>query len=210
MSKISRRDTLKYTLLAGISAGILPSCDPKSNTESSTHNHIHESRDGLFGLSEADKALLKQKFFTPEEKETVRVLANLIIPADDRSGNAEKAGVPAFIEFMMLDQPDLQTPMRGGLRWLDKTCLDQFEKSFVECTENQQKEILDQIAYPDIAKPEMSQGVAFFNMFRNFVATGFWTSKMGIEDLEYQGNKPNKWEGAPKAWLEKLGLSDEA
>ncbi len=213
MSKITRRDTIKYTILAGISTGLLPGCQtetPADTAHEGPEGHVHESKDGLYGLSEADLALLNETFFTEAERETVRVLANLIIPADERSGNAEEAGVPAFIEFMMLDQPWQQTPLRGGLRWLHVTCLNRFEKSFVECSEAQQTELLDLIAYPQEAPPEMSQGVAFFNRFRDLVSSGFWSSKMGMEDLQYQGNVPYNWDGAPQAWLDKLGVSYKA
>jgi len=211
MSKISRRDSLRYITLAGLSTGLLSQCQP-SETETGEamhgHEHVHESPDGLFQLSEADKALLKQRFFTEEERETVRVLANLIIPADERSGNAEEAGCVEFIEFMMLDQPSHQTPMRGGMKWLDQECLARHGKVFTACSETEQTTLLDEIAYPDTAAPEQSQGVAFFNRFRNFVATGFWTSKMGIEDLQYMGNRPTVWNGPPEDWLQRLGVQE--
>ena len=48
--------------------------------------------------------------------------------------------------------------------------------------------MLDDIAWPQRARPELSHGVAFFNSFRDLTAAGFWTSKMGIEDLQYKGN----------------------
>jgi gluconate 2-dehydrogenase gamma chain len=208
MSKISRRDSLRYITLAGLSTGLLTHCRPASHDgHDHGHHEHHEGVDGLYGLSEEDLALLNETFFTDEERETVRMLANLVIPADERSGNAEEAGCVPFIEFMMLDQPIHQVPMRGGLAWLNRECLRRFDRAFIQCDEAQQKAVLDDIAYPDVAPPEMSQGVAFFNMFRNFVATGFWTSKMGMEDLQYQGNRPTVWTGPPQEWLDRLGVS---
>ncbi len=206
MSKLTRRDTIRYLTLAGLSSGFLANCQPENGAAHDGHDHAH-TEDGLHGLSEADLKLLEQRFFTDEERETVRRLANLTIPADDRSGNAEAAGCVEFIEFMMLDQPHWQIPMRGGLKWLDNECIKRFENSFTACTEAQQRNVLDDIAYPSIAAPEYSQGVAFFNMFRDFVATGFWTSQMGIEDLQYLGNRPNAWDGPPREWLERLGVA---
>ncbi len=41
------------------------------------------------------------------------------------------------------------------------------------------------------AKPQMSQGVSFFNTMRDLVGTGFYTTKIGIEDIGYIGNQPN-------------------
>jgi hypothetical protein len=154
-----------------------------------------------------DAKLMTEKFFTPHELQTVTVLADIIIPADERSGSASQAGVPAFIEFMMKDQPKLQTPMRGGIRWLDNKCNKLYGKPFVGCTKAQQLQLVDQIAYPEQAKPEMMQGVSFFNSMRGFTATGFFTSKMGIEDIGYKGNTPNNWEGVPEDVLKQYGLS---
>jgi hypothetical protein len=149
-------------------------------------------------------------FFTPHELDTVRVLVDLIIPRDERSGSATDAGVPEFMDFMMTDRPDGQTPMRGGLAWLDNECTERFAKTFVTCSEAERTTVLDEIAYPKRAKPEMSQGVAFFNMFRDLTASGFWSSKMGVDDLGYQGNTfVAEWKGCPPEALQKLGVQYE-
>jgi hypothetical protein len=156
--------------------------------------------------AERDAKLNAEKFFTPAELKTVTLLADIILPADAKSGSASKAGVPAFIEFIMKDQPATQTPMRGGLAWLDNQCRKRFGKPFAESTRAQQIEMVDLIAYPQQAKPEVSQGVAFFSLMRNYTLTGFYTSKMGIEDLGYKGNTPNNWDGPPEAVLKQYGL----
>lgn len=160
--------------------------------------------------AERDARLMAETFFTPHELKTVTVLSDIIIPADAKSGSASQAGVPAFIEFIMKDQPRNQTPMRGGIRWLDNQCVKRYGKQFSECTKAQQLEMVDEIAYPGKAKPDMSQGVAFFNQMRNLTATGFFTSKIGIADLGYMGNTPNNWEGVPADVLAKYGLSYES
>jgi len=156
--------------------------------------------------AERDAKLNAEKFFTPTELKTVTILADIILPADAKSGSASQAGVPAFIEFMMKDQPVNQTPMRGGLAWLDNQSRKRFGKPFAESTKAQQIELVDLIAYPQQTKPEFSQGVAFFTLMRNFTLTGFYTSKMGIEDLGYKGNTPNNWDGPPEAVLKQYGL----
>lgn len=149
-------------------------------------------------------------FFTSHEWETVRILVDLIIPRDERSGSATDAGVPEFMDFMMMDRPDGQTPMRGGLAWLDNESYERFGKTFVESTAENRTAILDDIAWPKKAKPEMSQGVAFFNMFRDMTASGFWSSKVGVTDLGYQGNTfVAEWTGCPDAALRKLGVQYE-
>jgi len=149
-------------------------------------------------------------FFTPHEWDTVRVLADLVIPRDDRSGSATEAGVPEYMDFMLNDRPDGQTPMRGGLAWLDNECFERYTKTFVAATPAEQTAVLDDIAWPKKAKPELSQGVAFFNMFRDMTASGFWSSKMGVTDLNYQGNTfVAEWKGCPPEALQKLGVQYE-
>ena len=156
-----------------------------------------------------DAKLKADKFFTPQELLTVTVLADIIIPADDSSKSASQVAVPAFIEFMMKDQPFQQTPMRGGLNWLNSKCFKLYGQPFVKCTKAQQIELVDQIAYPELAKPEMTQGVAFFNMMRNLTASGYFSSKEGIADIGYMGNKPNQWDGVPADVLKQYGLNGD-
>jgi hypothetical protein len=146
-------------------------------------------------------------FFTEHEHATVRLLVDLIIPADERSGSATDAGVPAFMDFMMLDRPTMQGWMRGGLAWLDIECQERFDVTFLDADEAQRTAILDAIAWPDQAGEDLSHGVAFFNRFRDLTAAGFWTSKMGIEDLGYIGNVAvPDWNGCPDDVLRRLGL----
>jgi gluconate 2-dehydrogenase gamma chain len=148
------------------------------------------------------------KFFTPHEWKTVRVLVDIIIPKDARSGSATDAGVPEFMDFIVADQEQRQTAMRGGLAWLDRECQARFDKMFVDCAADQQKAVLDEIAWPQKAKPELSHGVRFFTSFRDLTATGFWTTKMGMEDLGYMGNKfVPEWTGCPDSCLKHLGVS---
>jgi hypothetical protein len=153
------------------------------------------------------KTAYKPKFFTDREYTMVGVLSNLIIPKDDRSGSATDAGVPEFMDFMMIDQPNRQTAMRGGLAWIDLECQDRFDKRFLECADADRAAVLDDIAWPKRAKPEHAAGVAFFNSFRDLTASGFWSTKMGVEDLQYIGNTMvPEWKGCPPEALKKLGL----
>ena len=155
-----------------------------------------------------DPASFVAQFFTPHELRTVTVLADLVIPRDARSGSASDAGVPAFIDFMMTDRPQLQLPMRGGLAWLDAEARSRFDSAFVDATALQQAAILDDIAWPARAPERLSQGVAFFNRFRDLVASGFWSSKMGVEDLRFMGNRVvPMWNGCPDEALQHLGVS---
>ena len=158
---------------------------------------------------ESQAAQYKPKFFTPHEWATVGILADLIIPRDARSGSATDAGVPQYMDFLMTDGTEQRRiAMRGGLAWLDREARMRFNRDFRRLTSAQRKQILDDIAWPKRAKPEHSHGVAFFNSFRDLTASGFWSSKMGVADLGYQGNIfVAEWKGCPPNVLEKLGVA---
>lgn len=153
-----------------------------------------------------DAKLFAETFFSKHEMATITVLSNIIIPRDERSGSASDAGVPEFIEFMAKDRPDMQTPLRGGLTWLDNQSKRRYGKNFIDIQEAERIAIVEDIAYPERKKPGMSQGVAFFSLMRNLTASGFWSSKMGIEDIGYQGNTPNQWDGPPADVIRQYGL----
>jgi gluconate 2-dehydrogenase gamma chain len=204
---MNRRDSLKAIGIGSISASaLIAAC----NTE-----HKGKTSDGDTTVSTTgrqdfeiarDKGLLKETFFDAHETATITLLADIIIPKDQHSGSASDAKVTDFIEFIVKDEPQHQLPMRGGLKWLDVESLNRFNSDFISCNAQQQKAILDDIAYPMQAKPRMQAGVAFFNKMRDLTAIGFFTSKMGIADLGYKGNSPGKWEGVPDDVLKQYGL----
>ncbi|MBD2704253.1 gluconate 2-dehydrogenase subunit 3 family protein [Spirosoma sp. BT702] len=204
---MKRRDSLKALSLTGFGLAVTPVEAAVPEPPEPKPLKIPGGRQKF--EAERDAKLHAEKFFTPHELQTVTVLSDIIIPADERSGSASQAGVPAFIEFMMKDQPRNQTPMRGGIRWLDNTCVKRYGKQFVLCTKAQQIELVEQIAYPGKAKPDMTQGAAFFSMMRNMTASGFYTSQMGVKDLGYVGNVPNQWDGVPADVLKQYGLAYE-
>lgn len=153
-------------------------------------------------------ATYQRKVLDDHEWKTVRALSDLIIPADDRSGSATDAGVPEFIDDWLDFKGDrLQAQIRGGLTWLDLECNRLFTHDFVDCSAEQQKQILDRIAYPKKAAPEDANAVAFFNELRDLVVGGFFSSKMGVKDLPYLGNTMvADWEGCPADVIAKLGV----
>ena len=143
--------------------------------------------------------------FTPHEWDTVHVLVDLIIPRDERSGSATDAGVPEFMDRMLALYPKDVLPIRGGLAWLDHECVDRHGVAFLGCTDAQRKAVLDDIAWPKRARPELGPGVAFFTRFRDLTASGFFSSRMGVEDLRYEGNTTRpSWTGCPPEALAKL------
>ncbi len=149
------------------------------------------------------------KFFSEHEWKTVRVLVDLVIPKDDRSGSASDAGVPEFMDFILVEYPDEQLWMRGGLAWLDIEAGRRFGKDFLSAEAPQRTALLDDIAWPDRAPAGVHHGVAFFNKFRDFTASGFWSSQMGVADIQYKGNVFHDWQGCPPDQLRKLGVSSD-
>jgi len=204
---MDRRKYLK-TLAAGtVGAGVLlEACAPDKKAEVQAPATTDLKYDRYPAEVIREKTLQAEQFFDAHEMKTITVLADIIIPKDEKSGSASEAGVPDFIAFMAKDKPEYQTPLRGGLRWLDLQCMNKFNADFASCTPEQQIEMVDLIAYPEKAKPEHSQGVAFFNSMRDLTACGFFTSKMGIEDLGYVGNRPNQWNGVPQDVLDQYHL----
>lgn len=203
---MDRRKYLKTMAVSSVgAAALLQSCETAPKKE------VKEAEVALnYDRTDAEKArelkLQSEKFFDEHEMKTITILSDIIIPKDDVSGSASEAGVPAFIEFIVKDQPRYQTPLRGGLRWLDIQTLKRFNSDFASCTPEQQIEIVDEIAFPEKAKPELQQGVSFFNTMRDLTACGFFTSKIGIKDLGYVGNTPNQWDGVPADVLAQYGL----
>lgn len=208
---MNRRKYLKFIGVGSVSTSVLwQSC--QSDTPAVVEKKA--KADGPYELGreafekERDEKLHSETFFDEHEMATIAVLSNIIIPADETSGSATDAGVPDFIEFIVKDLPEHQLPLRGGLRWLDTECFERFEKTFVDCTEAQRIEVVEDIAYPKDVKPGFEQGTAFFSRLRDLVATGFFTSEMGIEDLGYVGNRPNDWPGVPPEVLKAHGFKD--
>ena len=210
---MNRRESLKAIGITSISTGLLlDACKPGTNEPSSTSQQSNVSDSATTGLQQFETERLKKlnndpAFFDDHERATLVALGDIIIPKDDVSGSASDAKVIDFIEFIVKDIPEHQVPMRGGLKWLDLQCLNRYEQSFIDCSADQQMEIVKEIAYPLKAKPEMHQGAVFFDRMRTLTATGFYTSKIGIKDLGYVGNSPGKWNGVPADVLAQYNLT---
>lgn len=209
---MNRRDSLKAIGLTTLSTALLlDACkhDPNKTTEEVKANPAADEAGRQPFEIDRDKKLNADTFFTKHEMATITILADLIIPKDAHSGSASDAKVPDFIEFIVKDIPEHQVPMRGGLRWLDVQCLNRYNNhTFADCTPQQQIEMITEIAYPLKAKPEMAQGVKFFNRMRDLTASGFFTSKIGLKDIGFAGNAPNRWTGVPEDVLKQYGMED--
>jgi gluconate 2-dehydrogenase gamma chain len=179
---VSRRDILK-TLAIGAAGGSVLQMIPAQAAEYA-HDLVQKEK----AASATGKYL--PKFFSAHQYETLTSLCDTIIPKDDRSGGAVEAGAPEFIDLLTSENQEFQVQLGGGLMWLDNFCIDRFGQVYLACTPEQRKEALDLIAYRKNAKaaPLLASGVAFFAALRNFACDGFYTSKIGIADLQYIGN----------------------
>jgi gluconate 2-dehydrogenase gamma chain len=210
---MDRRKSIKTLVVGGFSIGVVAeACKQHENSPVIPAEKEKESI--IAGINRMKEELAYEKminaepvFFTPEEMASITILSDIIIPRDAISGSASDAKVADFIEFIVKDMPEHQTPLRGGLRWLDMQCLNRYTKAFKDCETKQQMEMVDEIAWPKKAKPEMMQGVAFFNLMRNLTATGFYTSEIGVKDVGYIGNVPNQWNGVPDEVLKQYNLA---
>jgi hypothetical protein len=199
MQPINRRAALRLMLSGPATAALVwTPADARAASERSAE---------ALALQTTGQTPFKPKFFTAHEYATVTVLVDLIIPRDERSGSASEAGVPQFMDFMMTDQPRRQVAMRGGLALIDRLTSQRVGKRFTDATDAQRRSVLDEIAYTSNADPSLAHAVAFFSSFRDLTASGFWSSRMGVADLEYQGNTfVAEWNGCPDEALRKLGV----
>ena len=189
---ISRRDVLR-TLAVGVAGGSVLQVIPLEAAELA-HQLVHKEK------AAAPAGKYTPKYFTAKQYEAILSLCDAIIPKDEKSAGALEAGAPEFIDLLTSENDEFQLALGGGLMWLDTHCIDQYGKVFMECTPEQHREILDLIAFRKNAKkdPGLSQGVAFFAFLRQLTCDGYYTSKIGIQDLQYIGNVTrSEWPGCP-------------
>jgi gluconate 2-dehydrogenase gamma chain len=178
---ISRRDILKSLTLTAVAGSVLRVI-PLEAAEY-VHRMVRQEKSGA-------ENQYTPKFFSAHAYKTLRSLCNSIIPPDEESKGALEAGAPEFIDLITSENAEYQVELGGGLMWLDNTCIDRYDKVYLDCVPQQQKEILDLIAYRKNAKkdPSLGQGIEFFAFLRKLTADGFFTSEIGIEYLGYIGN----------------------
>ncbi len=198
-TRFDRRDLLR--VLSAVPAALIPSGAAKA---------AEKSMPGMAMPTAAEPTAApgpyQPKTFDAHQYKTIEVLSDIIVPADERSGSATQAGVPEFVdEFLGFSGGNQLDAIRGGITWLDLESNRAFGHDFIDASEGEKKQLLDRIAYPKTAAPEDAAGVVFFNAMRNAVLGAFYSSKMGVEDLPYLGNKVlAEWDGCPANVLAKL------
>lgn len=178
--RVSRRDILK-TLGMGVSAASVFSVIPLQAAK-----HVHHLISQEKGAGEG--GVYQPKFFNPSQWQTLRKLCELIIPPDEKSGGAIEANAPEFIDLLTSENPEFQTQLGGGLRWLDAYCGNHYQVTFLDCSPDQQRTTLSLLAYRKNSTPQISQGISFFSLLRDLTVDGFYTSQIGIKDVGYIGN----------------------
>lgn len=198
---MDRRDSLKTLLIGAIGGATVGATGCQNGPETVAEKPVEELP--LYGRTpeekKRDEELMSQVFLNDHELETIAILCDIILPATNTAGSATDAETPAFIEFIAKDIPQHQLPIRGGLMWLDSESNRRFNKVFKTAAEVEQIQIIEDIAYPDPdnEKPQLAYGIRFFDLMRGLTLTGYYTSKIGIEDLGYVGNQPGIWDGVP-------------
>ncbi|WP_026969750.1 gluconate 2-dehydrogenase subunit 3 family protein [Algoriphagus terrigena] len=206
---MNRRENLKLLFTGSVGAGLLlTGCEPE---QVAVQNQVLTGGT-IGGRTEEEKLrdsqLLSETFFTEAEVKKLNTLVDIILPAGEDSPSATELKVPDFIEFMMKDQPGNQTPMRGGLMWLDFESDELFGKSFNELGKDQVIQIVELVAWPDKAAPEYAGAVRWFNMLRNLTCSGYFSTQAGWKYMDYRGNTPNVWDGVPQKVLDQYGLAN--
>jgi len=179
---VTRRDILRTLAMGAISGSVLQVIPAKAAEYA--HQTVHNEK----AASPAGK--YAPKYFSSHQYELLTTLCDTIIPKDEKSGGAVEAGAPEFIDLLTSENEEYQVALGGGLQWLDSFCIDRYSEPFLDCTPEQRKAVLDMIAFRKNAKQDqaLSQGVAFFSFLRRLTCDGFYTSKIGIADLQYIGN----------------------
>ena len=179
--QVSRREVLKSLSMGAVAGSVLRAI-PLQAAEYA-HSIIQAERaDKINGYA--------PKFFDPHQYKTLQTLCETILPADADSGGAIEAGAPEFIDLLTSENPEYQSKLGGGLKWLDSRCADRYGKAYLDCAPQQQSEILDLIAFRKNAAQDetLTPAVEFFSLLRNLTSDGFFTSKIGIKYLGYKGN----------------------
>lgn len=192
---VSRRDIFhilsSVPAMAAVTAG---------SAMAQTHGHT--------AAASASAPPFARKVFEDQQWRTVHILCDLIIPADEHGPSATQAGVPEFLDDWLAfrtqqdGNENLQAQVLGGLVWMDRESQRLAGKNFADATAEQQKQILERVAWPAKAAEADEPWVSFFSIFRNLTATGFLTSKPGVAFLPYLGNTVvTHWDGCdPKVW----------
>ena len=202
---VTRRDTIKTILAGSLGVGIIGgavACNdrPDDNLPTMQYGRTEEEK-------KRDRLIMESgPYFHEAEASMLAILVDVILPEDEISPSATESGVLEFLQFIAMDIQELGPALKKGLGSLNRFAFDQYSLAFEDLTENQKLQLIDKIAYPYKSEESNKAGVEFFSLLRNLTLTGFYTSKEGIQDLGYAGNRPNFWDGVPEEVLKEHQL----
>jgi gluconate 2-dehydrogenase gamma chain len=179
MSEISRRELVQIAMAAAASGG---------SVKGLSAQHVHQV---AADEKAANSGVYKPKAFDDHEYLTIQKLAELIVPADDVSPSAIESGAGEFIDLLCSNNAELSSIYTGGIFWLDRQMQHRYGANFLNAKPEQQTAMLDLISYRKNAvdSPDLGPGIKFFNWARMMVVDAYYTSKAGIKDVGYMGNK---------------------
>ena len=175
---ISRRDALRRLALVLTATGAL---DRASAEE--VHGFAAEAQASNGGA-------YSPKAFTDHQFRTLERLTDHIIPVENGAPGAVAAGAAAWIDMISSENDQLKTIYRDGFTWLDAAMKSRGATDFVGATAEQQTVLLDLIAYRRNQTPDLAPGIEFFSWVRRMTVDAFYTSAIGIKDVDYRGNSP--------------------
>lgn len=173
--EISRRELLRNIAISAALGGL--------SAEAAQHVHHVAAEE-----KKAAGGVYQPKFFQAHEYKTLQKLADLIVPADERSPGALAAGAPEFIDLLCSQNAELGAIYTGGLAWLDREVERRHGARFVDSRPEQQTAMLDLIAHRKNDSAELGPGIVFFDWVRKMTVDAYYTSEVGIEELGYMGN----------------------
>jgi gluconate 2-dehydrogenase gamma chain len=200
---IERRDILRYIGVASV-AGAFPGFSKWAFACAQEHVHAIAAPSGT-PAAQTSPGPYKPLFFSPQHYQMIEHLVEMIIPTDETAG-AKEAGVAEFIDFMVANRVpvsgsrevrstedamelgnEAQTRFLLGLDWTNARSKSEFGHEFMDCTSEQQRSLLEELAYKAKFQPTTESGRAFFQFLRDYTVVGYYTTKIGLESLGYPG-----------------------
>lgn len=208
LPRISRREALQWVMTASAALALSPQSFGADGAAAVTAkpygtdpllNHTYKPGD-LWPLT-----------LSASQRVTVSALADVILPADDRSPAASAVGVTDFVDEWISAPYPVQLNDRdillAGLEGLDKESQRRHQTAFSALTAEQKTVLVASIAAPEKTGTERTGSALFFTTFRGLVMTGFYTTPVGTKDIGFLGNVPlTRFADPPKEALQKLGL----
>ena len=177
-----RRQVLEMLALAGMASQF-----PGFSKWMCAAEHVGDH--GMSAGAQARPAAYVPQFFTPAEYAMLDALTEIIIPKDAASPGAREAGVSEFIDFMAANDTRVQQRFRDGLAWLNERAKKSKGSDFVKLASGEQEILLRSLAYREHYVPEQAAGQEFFNLMRRYTVMGYYTTRIGLEELDYPGLK---------------------